>query len=133
MEHDKCRSTTAYPNSGQNLAVMSSSGNYLNDTHAINQMIDYSWFGECKDCPADMVRGYRSTKAVVGHFTAMIQQKSGRVGCAMTKYREKTWFTTLLTCNYSFTNLIGEEIYATGVPCSQCTTGCSTRFPGLCA
>lgn len=133
MEHDACRSTYAFPYAGQNLAKMSQSQRFSDPKDMLILMIGNMWFGEYKDCPVELVKSFKLTSTVVGHFTAMIQQKSGRVGCAMTQFKENDmWFVTLLACNYSYTNMMETEIYAVGPPCSKCVSKCSSKYPGLC-
>lgn len=133
MKHDACRATAAFPYAGQNLAKMGASNAFLEPNATIIRMVDDLWFGEYKDCPVELVKAFKGTSTVVGHFTAMIQQKSGRIGCAMTQFKENDkWFMTLLTCNYSFTNMWGEQIYAVGEPCGACDAKCSSEHPGLC-
>lgn len=133
MKHDACRSTFAFPNAGQNLAKMSAYGTFSDPKAMLITMIDDLWFGEHKDTPVEMVKEYKAYDKVIGHFTAMIQQKSARVGCAMTQFKENDkWYVTLLACNYSWTNFYGAEIYAEGIPCSKCALKCSSNYPGLC-
>lgn len=75
---------------------------------------------------------YNSTK-VIGHFTAMVQDKSGQIGCATSSYKRGKWNWLLLACNYSYTNIIGTPVYKLGKACSGCQTGCNTDYPGLCS
>lgn len=132
MKHDACRATSAFPYAGQNLGKMGATNNFIDSNTTIIRLVDW-WFDEYKDCPVDLVKAMRRTPKVVGHFTAVIQQRSGRVGCAMTQFKENDkWFMKLLTCNYSYTNMLGEQIYAVGKPCTSCPSECSDKFPGLC-
>lgn len=81
----------------------------------------------------ELVKGFKRILQTVGHFTVMVNQKSGRIGCAMTQFRDqRNSFATLLACNYAYNNVVGVEIYATGLPCSKCAAGCSTKHKGLC-
>jgi hypothetical protein len=41
--------------------------------------------------------------------------------------------TSLLICNYSFTNIFGEAIYDVGPTGSKCTSGMNKNYDGLCS
>lgn len=74
---------------------------------------------------------------VVGHFTQWVQDKAEAVGCAaitstMT-YNGKEYGAFLLTCNYSWGNLLGSPVYVAGETASKCTTGTDKKYPGLCS
>lgn len=131
MAHDACRSTPAYPKAGQNLAIEGLYNNYQDTNTSLVSMMDL-WFNEYKLCPVELISNYEDYKEDVGHFTQMVQQKSGRIGCALVNFKSGHWFQSLLTCNYSYTNIYGGETYTQGAPCSKCATKCSTVNPGLC-
>lgn len=74
---------------------------------------------------------------VVGQFTQWVQSKAEAIGCAaimstMT-YGEEEYGTFLLTCNYSWGNLLGSPVYVAGETASNCTTGPDDTYPGLCS
>lgn len=132
--HDKCRATHAYPLSGQNIAALSGTGGYTADERTVQTLVD-AWFNEYVNCNMDVIAAYKTLAGPqTGHFTAMAQQKSGHVGCALVRHHGPKWFTGYLVCNYEYTNVIGEQVYAVGAPCSQCPSGtaCSAQYPGLC-
>lgn len=131
LKHDTCRNTPAYPQSGQNLGLMSDYSDFLDPTSMIVDTIT-RWFEEYKLCPLDVISKFRSTTEVVGHFTSLVQQKSGRIGCALVQYIVDPWHRTLLACNYSYTNIVGGPVYTAGTPCANCASKCSTNYPGLC-
>lgn len=133
--HDKCHNTPSYPMAGQNIAVMSSTGGYMNTTEVLTDLIN-DWFDEYKNANMTLINEFEPQPGPeTGHFTAMAQQKSGHIGCAVVNYHGPTWYQTYLVCNYQYTNVIGEQVYAVGSACSACPTGtsCSTTHPGLCA
>lgn len=79
---------------------------------------------------------------MIGHFTAMAQEKTVAIGCALLKYRAFNpkdglmYFQVYLVCNYSYTNMLGEAVYTAvanprdaGIGCKRYT---STRYGGLC-
>lgn len=63
----------------------------------------------------------------------MIQDKSSRIGCAVSSYKRGKFNWILLACNYSYTNVIGTPVYTKGKSCSQCKTGCNSEYAGLCS
>lgn len=67
---------------------------------------------------------------MIGHFTAMAQDRTNRIGCAGATYNGAE---RLLTCNYSFTNLQGTPVYQSGSAASGCTTGTNPNYPNLCS
>lgn len=81
---------------------------------------------------------------VIGHFTAMIQDKATAVGCAALKHKEYSdrdghlYFRTYLVCNYSYTNMLNDPVYAFAPAGKAAASGCTaprskeTKYPGLC-
>nr|ADV57653.1 venom allergen-like protein 1 [Bursaphelenchus doui]ADV57662.1 venom allergen-like protein 1 [Bursaphelenchus doui] len=72
-----------------------------------------------------------------GHFTQMAWAETDKVGCALQNctngadqgFSYDNW--TFTVCNYLVHgNVIDENIYETGSPCSQCSVGCND---GLCS
>lgn len=74
---------------------------------------------------------------MVGHYTMWVQDKAAAVGCAaMTSTMGvdgEDYGVLLLTCNYSWTNLIGTPVYIAGKTASKCKTGRDTTYKGLCS
>lgn len=72
----------------------------------------------------------------IGHFTAMMTDRSTDVGCAISSYKGKSGTNTfnyyLLACNYASTNILGCPVYKTGSSASSCTLGRDSTFTGLC-
>lgn len=132
MEHDACHSTSRYPYSGQNLAYTARTGSYFDDDPIIERMIGY-WFEEYPDANMDIIRSfYMRGGKQYAHFTTMMHEKNGHVGCAVVRYRNNIWLGTYLACNYEYTNILNNPIYVSGPPCSQCKNQCSNVNPGLC-
>lgn len=81
-------------------------------------------------------------KRVIGHFTAMAQEKTVAIGCALLKYRALNpldgliYFRVYVVCNYSYTNMLGEAVYTPVASSAEagkgCQTGTSIRYRGIC-
>lgn len=71
---------------------------------------------------------------VIGHFTAMMQEKATHVGCGIVKHIKSNGFTEqLLACNYGYTNIINKPVYTVGRAASQCKTGVNPNYKFLCS
>lgn len=71
---------------------------------------------------------------MIGHFTAMMQDKGDRVGCSASSYGRNNIF---VVCNYALTNMLATKVYTTVKDFSRVATGCNTgsnpEYPGLCS
>lgn len=137
MKHDICHNTNLYRYSGQNLGLSLSNVAMDYDVFIASHIM--KWFGEHKDANRSDIEYFRVRKArqpKINHFTTFVNEKATRIGCAIALfyqyYGKKTWNAMLVACNYSFTNILGDPSYTQGAPCSQCYTGCSREYPGLC-
>ncbi|XP_061390202.1 antigen 5 like allergen Cul n 1-like, partial [Musca vetustissima] len=134
MIHDECRNTDAFRYAGQNLGEIRSS-RAIDVLKALKFQIQ-SWFDEYKDTPVDLIDKFRSLEsgAQIGHFTAIIQDKSTHIGCAI---MHQTLLTgrhhQLLACNYAYTNVLHRPVYVTGRSASKCTTGTNANYTSLCS
>lgn len=134
MKHDGCHATTDFKYSGQNLYISYTSGTPDSPAVAIPKVVQ-AWYNEVKDArQSDLEKccGSASGKTI-GHFTVMVADRSTHVGCAMATYTENGWKTTLVACNYAFTNMGGAKVYQTGGVASKCTTGVNPSFRALCS
>jgi hypothetical protein len=68
----------------------------------------------------------------IGHFTAMVTERSTQIGCAISSFRYNGWNAYLLACNYASNNMIGCSVYRSGAIASACTLGPDSTYPGLC-
>lgn len=71
----------------------------------------------------------------IGHFTQIVSDRTIKIGCGLVTYSTYSgdvWTHDYFVCNYSFTNIIGQPAYVKGIAASQCTTGASFSYPGLC-
>lgn len=100
-----------------------------------------------------------SVHRAYGHCTALSQDRSTHVGCAIIQYsqfrKETNYNSTLLVCNYGSTNIIGERwplkraksseksilmkfistgqpVFEIGEPGSKCAAGKDGVFTSLC-
>jgi hypothetical protein len=69
----------------------------------------------------------------IGHFTAMVTERSTQIGCAVSFYSGSgSWKNYLMACNYASTNMRGCSVYRSGAATSGCTLGADSTYPGLC-
>lgn len=130
--HDACRKTDAFPWSGQNIASSGTTATNIDIPTVVTKMIA-SWYSEFKDASMANIDKYSSPAGkVIGHFTATVNQKQTRLGCALVRYFDGKFNTIYFVCNYSFTNVNGYPVYVSGPACSKCTTGCNPLYPALC-
>jgi hypothetical protein len=134
MKHDLCRSTKDYKYAGQNLAYRANSGEFETLNLLIEKVIK-GWYDEVENAaPSDIEKCCDSASGkTIGHFTQVVTDRAKQVGCAIARYTEKEWKTTIVACNYAFTNLIGSKVYTTGITASKCETGINPDFPALCS
>ena len=63
----------------------------------------------------------------------MVVERSNRIGCAATDFEKQGKKMFYLVCNYSVANINGVPTYQTGAPASDCKSGVSSQYPGLCS
>jgi Cysteine-rich secretory protein family len=78
------------------------------------------------------INKYASNKRKIGHFTAMVTDRSTQIGCAISTFKGPKGNKYLLACNYASTNLLGCPVYNAGKAASSCSGGTDSSFPGLC-
>jgi len=134
MAHDTCRSIPKYKLAGQNLAYRASSGAFEPTNTLIDKVVK-SWFDEVSDAvQADIDKCCKAKSGkVIGHFTQLITDRAVQIGCALARYTDGKWKTSLVACNYAFTNIVGYKVYASGKAASGCTTGTNPNYPFLCS
>lgn len=69
---------------------------------------------------------------MIGHFTAMIQDRTSRVGCALASHKVHPFTYLQFACNYNFNNILTEPVYKFGSVGSKCLTGMNSNYQGLC-
>lgn len=135
FEHDQCRATPQYPYSGQNIYLQATLGYVPNATQAIERGIE-GWFEEWKTARPSLVDKLTRDQSQAFHFTVMANDRNNRVGCGMIKYlspeKSQLFDAFLLTCNYEYTNILGQPVYARGKACTGCASGCSSKYQSLC-
>lgn len=70
---------------------------------------------------------------MIGHFTAMIQEKTSRIGCALSSHIVKPFTFIEFACNYNFNNILTMSVYKFGNVGSKCVTGMHIKYRGLCS
>ncbi|KAM7347467.1 venom allergen-1-like [Cochliomyia hominivorax] len=134
MKHDQCRNTKSFPKAGQNIAITTWRGKEMSVSQIVNNHIE-KWFNEYKNCPTSAIKSYQSPTngKAIGHFTAMVQDRSTHVGCAIVRLRKNGSMQQLMTCNYAITNILKKPVYIQGKPASKCTTGRDKKYSSLCS
>ncbi|KAI8120337.1 Venom allergen 3 [Lucilia cuprina] len=124
MQHDQCRNTNDFSHAGQNIAMTTWSGKNKSIGQVINTHIQ-NWFNEYKHCPVSVIKNYASPKSgkAYGHFTAMVQDKSTHIGCAIIRSKKNRSIQQIMTCNYAYTNVKKTPVYRSGHSASKCKTG----------
>ncbi|XP_065078871.1 antigen 5 like allergen Cul n 1-like [Ochlerotatus camptorhynchus] len=132
--HDRCRNTATMRAVGQNIAIKMFYGQDISDEVLIQGFID-SWFSEYADSNPSHIASYPANHQgpAIGHFTQIVSDRSSRIGCAMVSYIQAPWINKLFVCNYGLTNIISQPVYVAGPTGSQCQTGTSVHFSGLCS
>ena len=133
MSHDSCHTTSEFLFAGQNLGLRSSTGDF-EPVESVFENIIEAWYDEVKDASqSDIDKCCNSSSGEpIGHFTLVVTDRATEVGCAIATYTDGKWKTSLMACNYSFTNLVNAKVYTTGDAASGCTTGVNENFAALC-
>lgn len=134
MQHDACRSTQNYRYAGQNLAYQAN-GRAFEPIDTLVEKVVNDWYKEVSNAAqADIDKCCNSKSGkTIGHFTQLVTDRATQVGCAISRYTEKQWKTSLMACNYAFTNLVGEKVYISGKTASGCSSGINPIYPALCS
>ncbi|XP_075151229.1 antigen 5 like allergen Cul n 1-like [Haematobia irritans] len=134
MGHDKCRNTQRFLNAGQNLGWKGTAYNVPIIEMLNNSLLEMYMEKDLVPNPDEMASNYNSEvkKAHVGHFTAMINDRTSRLGCAISvglnckaqPPNDKIYpWCYYLACNYDGTNLLDTYIYEISAKesASQCS------------
>ncbi|XP_070497945.1 antigen 5 like allergen Cul n 1-like [Chironomus tepperi] len=133
MDHDQCRSTVTFPLAGQNIYMHGTTGEFGPIENQLRGAVDL-WYREYTSTTVADIRNCCGGERIsaIGHFLQMVQDRAIRIGCAAARFTTVQWATTLVTCNYSFGNVLNQAVYQIGNPGSACRTRDST-FPNLCS
>lgn len=71
-------------------------------------------------------------RKAIGHFTAIVNEKSTRIGCSLVRFQKSGFKFLYLVCNYSWNNFLGEPIYTAGPAASKCQKGRHRVYESLC-
>lgn len=129
MRHDDCRGTDKFKFAGQNLCIRKKSQEFENLDDAINNCIN-TWYGENESSSMSDINKCCNLESVkpIGHFTAMVNDRAHKVGCALIRFRKKGKIQTLMACNYSNTNMLDRTVYTTGKAASGCSAGTNQDY-----
>lgn len=134
MSHDACHNTPEYLWSGQNLGLQATTGDFEPLRNVTDGVVN-GWYSEVRNAvQSDIEKCCNSaTGETIGHFTMVVTDRAIQVGCGVSTYTDGKWNSTLMACNYAFTNLVGSPVYVSGPTASGCTTGVNIDFPALCS
>lgn len=133
MAHDSCRSTSKFKYAGQNLGITGNSAQFDAVESAMKTVVD-SWYIEVEDAIQSAVDTCCSTAngKTIGHFTQLVTDEAGHVGCAISQYTSDGFKFNLVACNYAITNIVGNPVYASGSSASACGNGTNPKYQALC-
>ena len=133
MEHDQCRSTTQFPFAGQNIYMHGTTGDWNPIEQQLTGAINL-WFNEYRLATSSDISNCCGGDRLpqIGHFLQMVQDNVIRIGCAAARFTTIQWATTLVTCNYSWGNILNQAVYTAGPAGSGCTPRHIT-FNNLCS
>lgn len=98
------------------------------------------WYSEVKDMPTSLVSNYSSHPdgMVIGHYTQIVWAGTYAIGCGGIHFPETRGGDNfpackLYVCNYGpGGNLLGSQIYESGIEAPNCPNGSSSDYQGLC-
>lgn len=70
--------------------------------------------------------------SMTGHFTQICRDRSNRLGCYVSTFELGEMLCTYMVCDYATTNVLYRPIYKSGAPGSECDSGMSDNYKGLC-
>lgn len=129
FDHDENRNTKRFSFAGQNIYTSSSTEPIECRAQLKNAVLD--WFSEYKLASENDVNECCQNVMDVGHFTQIVRDVSGNLGCGCIKYKSGIWNTVIITCNYQETNMEGTPIYVAGTKASACKST-NDKYPFLC-
>ncbi|XP_050329155.1 antigen 5 like allergen Cul n 1 [Bactrocera neohumeralis] len=134
--HDQCRNTPRYQFSGQNIGYFWIGREFKSHAKRFKSFI-LDWFREYRLANQSFIDQYRPHPEgkKIGHFTMLVADRAHRVGCAAIRYRDPSdinYMKLLMTCNYDYTNILGEPVYQSGLAASKCIYKISEKYPSLC-
>ncbi|CRL03988.1 CLUMA_CG017107, isoform A [Clunio marinus] len=138
MAHDSCRNTPDFRWAGQNLGAFARTGSFHTTEDVINTVIKM-WSDEYQYTLMSDINKFESGAPrgqVIGHFTAMVTDRTTQIGCAISQYETVSgstrWLYSLMACNFANTNILSCPVYRSGTRAQECTLGADPQFPGLC-
>ncbi|EDV92043.1 antigen 5 like allergen Cul n 1 [Drosophila grimshawi] len=135
LKHDECRNTEEFKNSGQNLYMSGYSGMDPPDLHDVLREVVQEWANEGQYVTEEQLAEYPENYdgPVIGHFTAVVQERSIGLGCAMSSFEQDDFHMYIVACNYATTNFYGRPVYtACEEAAEECKRGQNVDHPALC-
>lgn len=131
--HD-CHNTPQNKYSGQNINFVANFGGgatFSEISDFIEETINIWWDEKNMASQADINNCCGSTK--IPHFLEMSADRVNQVGCAISQYTDEQGKKSYMVCNYSFTIILGQQVYVSGAPTSQCQSGLNPNYGALCS
>ncbi|CAO1329590.1 unnamed protein product [Diamesa serratosioi] len=127
-----CHNSPEFTYAGQTKFMHESTVNA--SAHFVMESAINSWYNNYLNTTAlDISKFLSSRSSLIGTFTAMVTDRTNKIGCGMSYQLKSRWHVFLVTCNYASTNLIEDPVYKNGTTAAGCTTGVNPSYPALCS
>uniref|UniRef100_A0A1Y9IW78 Venom allergen-1 n=1 Tax=Anopheles minimus TaxID=112268 RepID=A0A1Y9IW78_9DIPT len=135
FHHDECRNTEQFRFVGQNIAEYRYTGSRKDLKELMVKEI-HLWWSEHNVTTQRQLDEFptEEPEPQIEHFTQMVSDRTWKLGCSAQQWNEPGEDNVFyFVCNYSFSNMEGQPVYAKGKQASRCTTGGNALYPGLCS
>lgn len=132
-EHDKCRNTPRFPNSGQNIFRKASLKKF-DIGGAMKNGID-KWCSGHEQFKPEYTKVFPDVSKLdpISNYARIVQDANGRVGCGAVLQIANDVRTLHFVCNYATNINIGKPVFATGPARDCCQHGVvDKQYKGLC-
>lgn len=131
--HD-CHNTPDFKYSCQNINSETSfgSGSMFTKTPDLIEKTVNIWWNE-KDLASQANIDNCCGSDKIPHFLEMASDRVNQVGCAISQYTTPQGKMSYMVCNYSFTIILGQQVFVSGSPASQCQSGSNPNYQALCS
>merc|ERR1719334_1342146 len=135
--HDKNRNICKGSYVGQNGFIDYTRKKTLEELNASVDKAVKLWYDEVKKMDPSNLKP-SVIRAKYGHYTQVVWADTYEVGCGIVHMKPKTWYKTIINCNYLYGgNWQGSRysVYNPGPSCSECPKGtsCDAEYDALCS